>query len=373
MAVKKWRGKWVVDLVVDGKRVRRVSPAQSRRGARAYEDELRLASPAPVLAGAVPMQVVQTPVTVPLSEEARTIAEFAPDWLATYAAVNNKPSELCRKESNLRVHLVPFFGKWRLDEITPRRVEAYKAAKLRKGLANSTINRHLTVLQTMLRAAQEWGEVESVPRIRMLPESHDDFDWLRPEEAAQLLDAAREMERPWYTVFFLALRTGMRRGEIFGLHWSEVDLDARLITVKHSLWRGQLGSPKSGKQRIVPMTSDLVSTMEAWRVYSPGTVVFPGADGNVVKNQTMANHTLQIALTRAGLRHVRFHDLRHSFASHLVQKGRSLKEVQVLMGHHSVTETERYAHIADDQLTTAIDSLDGVGTPGEEASDDEDK
>lgn len=351
MAVKKWRGKWVVDLIVDGKRVRRVSPVQTRRGARAYEDELRLVATAQASTG-----TVLAPV------EAPTFAEFAPDWLTTYAVVNNKPSEQYRKQSNLR-HLVPFFGKWRLDEITPRRVEAYKAEKLRKGLANSTINRHLTVLQTVLRSAQEWGRVESVPRIRMLPETHDDFDWLRPEEAARMLDAARGMERPWYTVFFLALRTGMRRGEIFGLHWSEVDFGARLITVKHSLWCSKLGSPKSGKLRLIPMTADLVTTLEAWRPYSPGAVVFPGVDGKVLHSQGIANRMLETALTRAELRRLRFHDLRHTFASHLVLKGRSLKEVQVLMGHHSVTETERYAHIGDDQLATAIDALDGLGSP----------
>lgn len=72
---------------------------------------------------------------------------------------------------------------------------------------------------------------------------------------------------------------------------------------------------------------------------------------------------LSKALTEAGLRRVRFHDLRHSFASHLVLMGRSLKEVQVLMGHHSVTETERYAHIGDDQLASAINALDGLGVP----------
>lgn len=351
MAVKKWRGKWVVDLVVDDKRLRRVSPVQTKRGARAYEEELRLASLATPTDGAK------------TSVESPSFAEFAPEWLTTYAVVNNKPSEQARKEVNLRVHLVPFFGKWRLDEITPHRVEAYKVDRLKAGKAHSTINRTLTVLQTLLRSAEEWGRLESVPRIRLLPESYD-FDWLRPDEAASMLEAAHGLGLYWYTMFFLALRTGMRRGEIYGLHWSEVDFDARVVTVRYSLWQGQLGTPKSGKVRVIPMTADLVAIMMTWRDHSTGDVVFAGSDGALVRTaQGLANIKLSKALTEAGLRRVRFHDLRHSFASHLVLMGRSLKEVQVLMGHHSVTETERYAHIGDEQLASAINALDGLGVP----------
>lgn len=82
------------------------------------------------------------------------------------------------------------------------------------------------------------------------------------------------------------------------------------------------------------------------------------------------SRALDKALKVAGLRHIRFHDLRHAFASHLVLKGRSLREVQLLLGHQSITVTERYAHIADEQLARAVDVLDGLGTSDREESED---
>jgi len=124
MAVKKWRGKWVVDFIVDGKRVRRVSPVQTKRGAKAYEVELRLE-----LTSTTP-----EPSAAP-EAEAPTLADFADEWMRTAVRIQNKPSEQARKEVLLRIHLVPFFGKRRLDQISRRDVEAFKAHQVDKGLA----------------------------------------------------------------------------------------------------------------------------------------------------------------------------------------------------------------------------------------------
>ncbi len=349
MAVKKWRGKWVVDLVVDGRRIRRVSPVQTRRGAKAFEVELlREAAEAPApKAEAVP--------------EVPTLAAFADDWMATAVAVQNKPSERTRKRSILRNHLAPFFGKRRLDQITRRDVEGFKGHQIEKGLAVGTVNRHVELLARLMRCATEWGVLEQMPIIRGLPGEKAETDWLRPAEATKLLDAAKAMSAKWFTFILLALRTGLRRGEIFALHWSEVDFERRRLTVRYSVWKGQLGTPKSGRSRVVPMSSDLVEVLTAWRRYSSGDVVFPGRSGGLAYTHTSANSALNRALARAGVRQVRFHDLRHTFASHLVLQGCSLKVVQELMGHHSVTMTERYAHVGDDQLVAAVEMLDGLG------------
>ena len=348
MAVKKWRGKWSVDFEVDGKRIRRVSPVQNKRGAREFERELRLE--------------LETTPKAPERVEAPRLADFADEWLAAYVAVHNKPSTMVRNRTIFRRHLIPFFGNRRLDEIDGRAIEAFKGDRRAVGLNNGTINTHLTVLHKMMRTAQEWGRLGDVPRVRLLPYEQGDFDWLRPAEAGALLDAAEGMGGRWYTLFLLALRTGMRRGEIFALHWREVDFDARQITVKHTEWRGGVVSTKSGKVRVVPMAADLVAALRRWRERCRGALVFPNRDGRIMRRTGNANRALRRALSRAGLRHVRFHDLRHTFASHLVLKGQPLRVVQLLMGHHSVTVTERYAHVGDEQLAAAVDVLDGLGT-----------
>lgn len=321
---------------------------QTRRGAQEFESQVRLE--------------LATTAKTPGRVEAPRLADFADEWLAAYVAVHNKPSTMVRNQAILRRHLIPFFGNRRLDEIDRRVIEAFNVDRRAAGLNNGSINTHLTVLHKMMRTAQEWERLDAVPRVRLLPYEQGGFDWLRPAEAGALLDAAAGLGRRWYTLFLLALRTGLRRGEIFALHWREVDFDARQITVKHTEWRGGLVSPKSGKVRVVPMAADLVAALRRWREESRGALVFAGRDGRIMRRTGNANRALERALSRAGLRHVRFHDLRHTFASHLVLKGQPLRVVQLLMGHHSVTVTERYAHVGDEQLAAAVDVLDGLGT-----------
>lgn len=354
MAVKKWRGRWVVDFVLGDQRIRRVSPVQTKRGAQAYEGELRLEL----------TSAAQATATASCSEPP-TLAEFADEWMTTYVAVNNKPSERERKALTLRKHLAPFFGNLRLDQITRRPIEAFKAEQVRTGLKASTINRQLTMLGCMLRCAAEWGLIAEAPRTKPLPEVESDFDWLRPDEVRRLLDAAKGLGLRWFTFLFVALHAGLRRGEILALRWGAIDLDARRLTVEHTAWKGELVAPKSGRSRIVPLTAELTAALRRWQRVCAGEVVFPNRQGQVAVSHTCVTYAMNRALALAGLRHIRFHDLRHTFASNLVLKGRSLKEVQLLLGHHSVTMTERYAHIGDDQLAQAVSALDGL-TPSDE-------
>ncbi|MEZ4436974.1 MAG: tyrosine-type recombinase/integrase [bacterium] len=361
MAVKKWRGKWAVDFEVDGKRIRRVSPVQTRRGAREFEDQLRLE-----------LAAETAQVTAIAGTTSPTLAEYAGDWLTTYAAVHQKPSTQVHSEIVLHKHLVPFFGNRRLDEIDGKAVAAYKLHQQRAGLNNRTINTHLTTLHKLMVTAQEQELLDTVPRMKRLPGAEIAFDWLRPSEVGPLLDAAKRVGVRWYTFFLLALRTGLRKGELFALHWSEVDFEGKAITVKYTHWRGgSLVSPKSGRSRVVPMGADVIEALRDWREKTPGALVFPSRSGGVVTYIHSANTALNAALDRAGLRHIRFHDLRHTFASHLVLKGCSLRLVQLLMGHCSVTLTERYAHVGDDQLAAAVEVLDGLGTKGRSSEEDD--
>jgi integrase len=352
MTVVKWRGKWCVDYRrEDGTRVRRVAPVQSRRGAAEYEAVLRGGSSMsmPCSTGA------ETGGAVP------TLGEFAPEWLTTYAAVNNKPSEVIAKEVALRVHLLPFFGNSRkLDTFTPRDVEAFKAAKLAEGLSPKTINNHLTVLRKLLVTAEEWEFIDRVPRIRRLKVAPARYDWLSRDESERFLQAIERHYPQWKAVFWIALRTGLRRGEIFGLHWSDVDLVARHLTVRYGVYRGRLSTPKNGRTRTIPLTRGLTEVLREHQAVTRlrGDLLFPGEEGGLTRHLDHVDRPLKGALRLAGLRKIRFHDLRHSFASQLVSAGRPLKEVQELLGHGSITMTMRYAHLAPDRMREAVDVLE---------------
>lgn len=190
MTVKRRNGRWMIDVcLADGTRIRRVSPVQTRAGALAFEAEVRAGIEAQQAALMAP------PTTVPaVPSGVPTLAEFAPEFLSVYAAVNNKPSEVVSKEHVLRNHLVPFFGKMRLDAIDGRTIERYKASRLkgigcRKPLKAKTVNNHLVILRKLLAIAEEWGVIDKVVKIRRLPVGEQEFDWLKRPESKRFLAA----------------------------------------------------------------------------------------------------------------------------------------------------------------------------------------
>lgn len=361
MAVTRHRGKWIVDFTDEhGKRVQRISPVQTKRGATAFEAELREAAleRAPV-SSTSSVSSTRTP-------KAPTLAVFAPEWLATYAVVNNRPSEVVSKEMILRTHLLPFFDNLSLDAITAKDIEAYKASKLQPAdgsspLSVKTINNHLTVLRRLLMTAEEWEVIERVPPIRRLKEPSSGYDWLNASESRRFLSAIEQHYPQWTALFWTALRTGLRRGELFALHWEDLDFARAQLQVHRSVFRGRLGPTKTGRGRTVPMTAELKAKLEQHRRRRRGrtAIVFPAASGELTVHQDQVDRPLHGALKKAGLRRVTFHSLRHSFASQLVSAGRTLKEVQELLGHSSIHTTMRYAHLAPERMREAVSVLDG--------------
>lgn len=341
MTAKRWRGKWVADFVIAGKRIRRVSPVQSRRGAQAFETELRAdLSPPSGCSGVCP-----------------TLEAFAVEWLIERVTVVNKPSERIRKESILRVHLIPAMGHLRLDEITTRLTDEYMASRRESGLHPRTVNGHLNVLTSLLRCAVEWKHLEAIPVVHRLKVPPPTFDWLRPHEAERLLTAVRD-EVEWSALFTVALRTGLRRGELFGLSWSHIDPDRQVVDVRVSNYRGIITTTKSYRERTISLTSDAMSALDRWRHVGGDGLIFPGPDGRPTRDPGRANRKLHLVLQGLGIRPLRVHELRHSFASHLVLQGVPLRQIQALLGHRSITTTERYAHIADESLAAAIATID---------------
>ena len=186
------------------------------------------------------------------------------------------------------------------------------------------------------------------------------FDWLSATESERFLRAIDAHYPQWSALFWMALRTGMRRGELFGLQWDSIDLERSEVLVRHSVFRGRLGPTKTGRERTIPLTTDLVEKLRDHETQRNRRTpfAFPSADGRLTTHQDQVDRPLRGALRRASLRRVSFHALRHSFASQLVSAGRTLKEVQELLGHATIQTTMRYAHLAPDRMREAISVLD---------------
>ncbi|HKA87337.1 MAG TPA: site-specific integrase [Haliangiales bacterium] len=291
-------------------------------------------------------------VAPPEEKEVPTVREFATVYLDV-SRVDNKPSSVDSKEQALRTHIVPFFGALRLDKVTYATIQDFKVKKIAEGRAKKTVNNLLTTLRRMLVIARKRGLIAQVPEVEWLKAPKPDFDFLDFDEARRLVAAADEEWRPMIVV---ALRTGMRQGELLGLRWQDVDLIAGRILVRQSIVRGRVGTPKSGRPREIPLGEDVLAALKAHR-HLRGELVFCDYGGRVLGKEE-CKHPLWRACRRAGLRRIGWHTLRHTFASHLAMRGAPLKAVQDLLGHATIQMTMRYAHLAPEVARDAVRLLD---------------
>lgn len=342
---KQW---WWVDFVAvlsDGtkKRVRKAAPQNTRKSAEAYEHSLR-------------GELQNAPTVAP---EAEMLFEgFVADFLR-HSKNNNKPSTYVEKEHILRNHLTPFFKGRPLSTVGSLDFETYKAQKLDK-LVKKTINNHLVIASKFMSLAVEYKKLRFAPKIRLFPQKgrfkpvsedqHLDFD-----EARRFEEAATPADRAMVTV---ALRTGLRIGELRALQWDSVDLKARKILVHRAFWKQVLGTPKPGRSREVPLSLEATAALAAAK-HLRGPWVFCDDRGKpLVYSQCQT--LLKRVERRAGLAvgEIGWHKLRHTFASHLAMKGVPLKVIQELLGHASIEMTMIYAHLSPTTLSNAVDKLD---------------
>jgi integrase len=192
--------------------------------------------------------------------------------------------------------------------------------------------------------------------VRWLKVPPPEFDFLTFEEAARLVDGA---DTEWRPMVLLALRTGLRQGELLGLRWDDVDLVAGRLMVRRSAVRGVVGTPKNGKSREVPLSDDAIAILRSLPSRFPGEHVFAHEDGRMLTKGD-CKHPLWRACRKAELRRIGWHVMRHSFASHLATRKVSLKAIQEMLGHSTMEMTMRYAHLSPDVRRDAVRLLDGL-------------
>jgi integrase len=204
----------------------------------------------------------------------------------------------------------------------------------------------------MLRYAHEIELIEIVPRVKLLKVPQQRFDFLTFEELSRLLEATKE-DPERLVLVLLGAEAGLRQGETMALDWGDVDLVAGLLTVRRSSWKGLIGTPKSGKERKVPLTGRLRAALKAIRHLKSGLVLCH-SDGKPL-TQSAIEAALRFGCNWAGLRSIGSHVLRHTFCSHLAMRGAAPKAIQELVGHSTLTL--RYMHLAPSALTEAIDLI----------------
>ena len=269
------------------------------------------------------------------------VAQFVTDRFLPYANENLRGAEnFTAYTRRINAHL----GRLALDEVSISDVAGFRKALQTEGLSNSTVNRHLAALRRMFNLAIKW-QMYAGPNPAaspgMLPETHRDL-YLDPIQVQALFRALDgEVDQSAAAAIALLALTGARSGEILAARWNDIDLQRGLLTVPRS---------KAGRPHHVPLSTGAVQVLMAQRQRSHGhDVVFPGKV--VGKSLSTLRHVWVRVKKAAGLpTDLRIHDLRHSFASALVNQGISLHEVGTILGHSQLSTTRRYAHHAPQRL-----------------------
>jgi len=304
--------------------------------------------------------------------------DYTERWIDTYARVHLKESTIREYSSVIKHHLNPVFGNLAITEITREAIKRLIAEKIKAGLSRGTIRNIIAPLREMLNHAVEDGILPSNPATRIgrfyrgkIEQEAKKFDYLNREELAHLLRITEESYPNYYPLILCAARTGMRQGELFALQWGDIDFEGRFIEVRRSFHKGQVSSPKSGRVRRVDMSKQLTQVLMGLRDIrlaemalkgkdlEPTALVFCNRDGGYLDSGHFYSRVWQPLLRKAGLRHIRFHDLRHTYASLLIQQGESLAYIRDQLGHYSIQMTvDIYGHLVPGANREAVDRLD---------------
>jgi len=375
---KQGRQTYVGKVFVNGRQIKRTLGRVREQGSR---DGLTKAGAATALHE---LRSAET-TTVP-RDQRLTVAEAGNLYLAHLSGVRGRKATTVQDyRCMLTKHIVPFAKGRTIDTVDRRLIDSYVSAKLAEGLAHKTVSNHIVFLGGLFRYAvrEGWANTNPVsdvdrPKAR---ETSVEIHYLTPEELGALYRAAPRPEggtadddstmwRVDRVLLQTAAMTGLRQGELLGLRWKDVGWSVGVIRVRQTYTRGAWSTPKSkSSARAVPMADTLAAELErhhqASAFQKDGDLVFGHPNHGTVLDASALRRRFTMALERAGLRKVRFHDLRHSYGTAMATAGAPMRAIQSWMGHASITTTEIYAAYAPDPTGGAAWARKAFGDAGQ--------
>jgi integrase len=317
-----------------------------------------------------------------------TVAEYLERWLKEYVATRiDKPRTRRSYQMIVRGHLIPAIGHVKLARLTQQTIQAYYATALASGridgqgkptgepLSSTTIARHHAVLHNALEYAVKLGYIgrnvadqTTAPR----PNRIDIQTWTA-DEVRRFLDVARGNR--YYALYLAAIVTGTRQGELFGLRWDDIDLDAGLAIIRQTLEKAGrvpvFGTPKTKTSRRTLVLPDvLVTALRSWKArqnqerlllgpeYRDYGLIFTSPGGGPIFARNLTGRDFARLTAAAGVPVIRWHDLRHTTATLLLGAGTHMKIVSEMLGHSGVQITmDTYSHVSAGMQKTAAEEL----------------
>ncbi|HPK54127.1 MAG TPA: tyrosine-type recombinase/integrase [Smithellaceae bacterium] len=341
MSLYKRNSVWWMSFSLNGKQLRRSTETEDRKLAQRIFDKLK-------------GEIAEGKWFERLPGEGYQFRDLMKKYMAEYSAVN-KAASSHKRDKSIVTQLERVFGDYYLTEITPAMISDFKVKRRADGVSPRTINYELTTMSHAFNMAiREWGLVSDNPVKKVRKERVSNYieRWLTVEEEKKLLQASPKWLQD---IIVFAINTGLRQSEILDLKWSQVDMQRRTVTIFEQ---------KNRCVDTLPLNATVTRLLQVKRCASmqSDVYIFPNTLNQRKENRVLIT-AFHKALKRAGITKFRFHDLRHTFATRLVQNGVDLYKVQKLGRWKNVTMVQRYAHHYPESLRSAIEMIDGFRKP----------
>ncbi|GAN34857.1 MAG: site-specific integrase [Candidatus Brocadia sp. AMX2] len=328
-------GVWWTCIRYGGKKIQRSLETADKKLAQAIEAKIKT-------------EIVEGKYFEKLTGNSKTFTDMMEKFMKEHAP--SVSISMQRSYSASLKHLIPFFGTSKLSSISPKMISEYKVLRKSEEAKPATVNRELAMLSKAFNlAVKEWEWIKDNPvsKVPKEKEGNDRDRWLADDEKKRLLNVSP----PWLrNIIIFDLHTGLRQGELLSLQWNRVNLLRRTIIIQET---------KSGKPRTIPLNQvafDILTEKSKIRNIK-NDLVFSSGVGNKIDRHNL-RRAFNIAIEKAGLRDFHFHDLRHTFATRLAQKGIDIYKISKLLGHHDIRMTQRYSHHCPDSLRDGVQILE---------------
>jgi integrase len=305
-----------------------------------------------------------------------TVGEYLTYWLENYAKNNTKPKTFAEYNKIVKTHLQTSLGHINLHELKSIQLQNYYKEKL-NGLSAQSVTHHHRVLSKALNDAIDWEFIEkNVAKGAKPPRpSKREMNTFTVEQLNFLLKTAKEKTPVFYPIIYAATHTGMRKSELIGLSWKNVDFQTQRLYIRQTITEANgkyffNSIPKNEKPRGIKLTAELGKLLKSLKMehekqnrilgdgFNPYDLVFCNTKGNIMAPSEISR-ALKRAIKAANLPDIRFHDLRHSHATILLQANVHPKIVSARLGHSKIQVTmDTYSHLTDSIEGIAVDTLD---------------
>jgi len=310
-----------------------------------------------------------------------TFKEYADLWLRSDIPALCKKSTGENYRGFLNKHILPVFGNLKVTDINRGKVKNFLLETVGSGYSKSYADQFKNVISGVLNKAVDDEVIQANPALQLgknflkVKDHKDSINTITSEELKQLLDTVERHFPGDYPLFLLLARTGLRIGEALALKWNDIDFNNRSIEVCRNFYRNRITKPKNGKTRLVDMSLQLSKTLKAHNLNCKKKglalglgdlpeYVFTNKYGRLINLYEWRKQIFYKVIKKSGVKKIRIHDLRHTYATLRISKGDNVADVSKQLGHHSIKFTmDTYYHWMPGKKKSEVDGLDDLIHP----------